>query len=305
MTFSAGSPYPALHKRTRLTFLQSLRHRPLLMTFLSASVVLPAALVVYALEEVPMTGRLRMNIIPYDLDIAIGHHAYHEFIEMNADGIIPRENETCRAISDLGDAIVAASGMPQLQNLHWDYTFVYTPEANAMVLMGGNVIVYSGMVELAGDLDSMAVVLSHEIAHVLARHTAEQLTNNSSLIVMNLLLRSFLGFGVPDFASQLFVMLPNSRKNESEADFIGLLLLARLGLDPRAAPALWRRMAEHAAAEGEEPLSYLSTHPSHGARIQQLEEWMPNAMEEYKRCHGTYPAGYEPLIDGGSATKDL
>lgn len=194
----------------------------------------------------------------------------------------------------MGDAIVAASGMPQLQNLNWDYTFVYTAEANAMVLMGGNVIVYAGMVELAGTMENMAVVLSHEIAHVLARHTAEQLTNNSSLMAMNVLLRSLFGFGVPDFASQLFVMLPNSRKNESEADFIGLLLLARLGEDPRAAPALWRAMAEKSAEEGGEPLAYVSTHPSHATRIEQLEAWMPIAMEEYKRVHGAYPGGYEP-----------
>ena len=161
---------------------------------------------------------------------------------------------------------------------------------NAWALPGGKTAVYTGLLPITGDIDSLAIVMGHEVAHALAHHGAERMSQGVLLQVGMIgasvsmrdmdyedrtMIMAGLGLGV-----QLGVVLPFSRDHESEADEIGLMLAANAGYNPEAAIGLWERMD----ASGEEPPEWLSTHPNSDTRIQRLRELMPKAMALYREA---------------------
>jgi predicted Zn-dependent protease len=179
------------------------------------------------------------------------------------------------------------------QQFQWEVTVIRDDKtANAFALPGGKMAVYTGIFPMAKTEAGLAAVMGHEVVHALARHGAErmsqgQLTSAALQVAgaaagasgMNPLLSqgtmAALGAG-----AQVGVLLPFSRKHESEADYIGILLAADAGYDPRESVALWERMAQMSGGGG--PAEFMSTHPSNETRIDQLKKWLPEAMTIYQ-----------------------
>jgi predicted Zn-dependent protease len=193
------------------------------------------------------------------------------------------------------------------QQFQWEVTIIKDDKtANAFALPGGKMAVYTGIFPMAKTEAGLAAVMGHEVVHALARHGAErmsqgQLTNTVLQVagaaiglsggnpLLGQATMAALGAG-----AQVGVLLPFSRKHESEADYVGILLAADAGYDPRESVALWERMG-HASGGGGQS-EFLSTHPSHDTRIEQLKEWMPEAMAIYQK---RTPVPAAPLPDVG------
>lgn len=212
----------------------------------------------------------------------MGQQAWQELRAKTPAVADPAEQQ--RAVR-VADRVLAAAGESPSA---WDVVVFQGQEANAFALPGRKIGVYHGMMTLADTDAELATVLSHEIAHVERKHSAERMstamaTEAGTDIAGTALgaagvgsaqtIASILGLG-----AQYGILLPYSRNQESEADLVGLQLMAHAGYDPRAAITLWQKM-EHG---GGQPPAFLSTHPSTGQRIQQLEAAMPQALAEYR-----------------------
>lgn len=186
--------------------------------------------------------------------------------------------------------LAAATG-DAARDFHWEVALVQSDQVNAFCLPGGKVVVYTGILPVAQSEAGLATVLGHEMAHATSRHGAQRVfeQNLTQTAVMGVAgsmsnmdpsqqrnVMAALGAG-----AQYGVLMPFSRGQESEADHIGLIYMARAGYDPHEALSFWKRMEQLSRTQ---PPELLSDHPSHGTRIQQLEGWMPQAMEEYNRA---------------------
>ena len=169
----------------------------------------------------------------------------------------------------------------------WEFTLIESKEMNAFCLPGGRVAVYTGILPITQDETGLAVVLSHEVAHALARHGAERM---STQMAASSLEQLAVGAGYIKSEAQLQVVqavygvgaaLPHSRAQESEADHIGLILMAKAGYDPRQAVPFWQRMS--GASGGKAPPVFLSTHPSDTQRIERIQSQLPEALTYYKQ----------------------
>ena len=184
-----------------------------------------------------------------------------------------------------------ANGMgADLQNFNWTFNLVENKEANAWCMPGGLICVYEGILPLTKDEPSLAIVLGHEIAHAVARHSAEQMsTQIKQQYGMQIGAAVLGGMGVGSNTSSIiqaiaaqgfnFKNLSYSRNHESEADHMGLIFAAMAGYDPQVAVAFWQRMA---AASNNQRSEFLSDHPSDATRIKQIQGWMPEALKYYK-----------------------
>lgn len=173
----------------------------------------------------------------------------------------------------------------------WDVSLVRGSDINAFCLPGGKIVVYTGILPVAKNEAGLATVMGHEMAHATARHGSERLLRQRA--TQTLLTGVQFSMGDMSYEQQRAVMaalgagaqvgfiLPFSRDHESEADAIGLIYMARAGYDPREAVAFWERMTE--ASRGNQPPEFMSTHPSHGTRIERLKAAIPKALEEYER----------------------
>jgi metalloendopeptidase OMA1, mitochondrial len=248
------------------------RARPLLVAL--------AALVGCA--RAPYTNRSQLIVVPESQEIALGAQAFAQVLRKSRVVTSPA---LVTPVEQVGRRIASVADRPTYQ---WRFVVLADPkEANAFALPGGKVAVYTGMFPVARDTDGLAVVLGHEIAHVLARHGAERMSQGLVTQLGGTVLAAVLGSGATSdrvlaaygLGAQVGVLLPYSRAQESEADHIGLLLMARAGYDPTDALDFWRRM-DRAASGGKSP-EFLSTHPSHGTREQQIREWLPEATAIY------------------------
>jgi predicted Zn-dependent protease len=184
-----------------------------------------------------------------------------------------------------------ANGMgADLQNFNWTFNLVENKEANAWCMPGGLICVYEGILPLTKDEPSLAIVLGHEIAHAVARHSAEQMsTQIKQQYGMQIGAAVLGGMGVGSNTSSIiqaiaaqgfnFKNLSYSRNHESEADHMGLIFAAMAGYDPQVAVAFWQRMA---AASNNQRSEFFSDHPSDATRIKQIQGWMPEALKYYK-----------------------
>ncbi|WVQ78785.1 hypothetical protein IAT38_000876 [Cryptococcus sp. DSM 104549] len=153
---------------------------------------------------------------------------------------------------------------------------------NAFVLPGGKIFVFTGILPVSANDDGLATVLGHEVAHQVARHPAERMSSMKVLFALGFLLETLgLDVGISRLLLTFMLQLPNSRKNESEADFIGLRLMSRACFDPTESTKMWQRMSESEGGGGKGlgSVDFLSTHPANAKRIKQLTEWMPEAQQ--------------------------
>ncbi len=248
-------------------------------------VVLCVAVVLAACSQVPLTGRKRLLLVGEAAELELGMSTYRDILEKST---LSDDQGSVRRIRTIGTAIADVTGK---QDYEWEFNLIDADTVyNAFCLPGGKVAVYSGILELASDDGEIATVIAHEIAHAIARHGAERM---SQMLLVQLggialdeamkkksektieLARAAYGVG-----TGLLYILPYSRTHESEADYLGLIYMAKAGYDPRAAVRFWRKMQAEAGAG--EPPEFLSTHPTSDTRIADLEKWMPEALGYYE-----------------------
>ena len=181
-----------------------------------------------------------------------------------------------------------------MPNAAWEFVVFESDQVNAFCLPGGKVGIYTGILPITKDEAGLATVMGHEVAHAVARHGGERVSEARAIQLGGGLLNAALNetdtkyqqaaslaYG---YGSQLVVALPHSRGQESEADHIGLLYMARAGYDPQQSVAFWKRFAAFNEQQGGDTLWFLRTHPLDSTRVSQLEGWMPEAMVEYENA---------------------
>ena len=234
----------------------------------------------------PETGRKSHVGMSTQQEAALGLQSYRQVLSQSQTIRSGPELETVQRVVKRLAAATGDAG----KDFEWQVSLVQSDQINAFCLPGGKIVVYTGILPIANSEAALATVLGHEMAHATSRHGAQRvfeqnLTQAAMVGVAGSLsdmdpekqrsVMAALGAG-----AQYGVMMPFSRNHESEADHIGLIYMARAGYDPQESIRFWKRMEQAGSAQ---PPEFLSTHPSHGTRIAQLEALMPRALEEYSR----------------------
>ena len=247
-------------------------------------------------ETNPYTGRSQLLMSSVSEEAQMGAQAYEQVksdpkMRPSQD---PREIEPVKRVAArIVEAAKRSKYAEVAQQFQWEVTVIKDDKtANAFALPGGKMAVYTGIFPMAKTEAGLAAVLGHEVVHALARHGAERMSQgqltNAGLQVVGAAAGAAGGGGMLGQAAmaalgvgaQVGVLLPFSRKHESEADYVGILLAADAGYDPRESIALWERMGQMSGSGA--PSEFMSTHPSHETRIAQLKKWMPEAMAIYQ-----------------------
>jgi metalloendopeptidase OMA1, mitochondrial len=237
-----------------------------------------ACLFLAGCATVPYTNRRQFNIISDDQEQQMGLQA---FADVKSKNKISQDAGTNAAVERVGRRIAAAAEKPDWK---WQFVVIDDPKTvNAFCLPGGKIAVYTGILPLTRDDAGLAVVLGHEVSHALAHHGAERMSDQE---LVSLPMAALLE-GKSEEAQQLIqgafgigLALPFSRKQESEADHIGLILMAKAGYHPREAAGFWARMSK--LMEGKAPPAFLSDHPSDSQRINKIQEELPEALQYYR-----------------------
>ena len=243
-------------------------------------------------ETNPYTGRSQLLITSVPQEMQMGAQAYSQVktdpkLRQSQD---PREIEPVKRVAArIIEAAKRSKYAEMAQQFQWEVIVIKDDKTmNAFALPGGKIAVYTGIFPVARTEAGLAAVMGHEVVHALARHGAERMSQgqltNAALQVVGAAAGAAGGGGMMSQAAmaalgagaQVGVLLPFSRKHESEADYIGILLAADAGYDPRESISLWERMAQLSGGGG--PSEFMSTHPSNETRIDQLKQWMPEAM---------------------------
>jgi predicted Zn-dependent protease len=238
-------------------------------------------------STVPETGRRQLNFIPPGEEIQLG---LSSFEKLKQEVPVSKDSGANALVQKVGRRIAAVAPLP---NARWEFVVFESQEANAFCLPGGKVGVYAGILPITRDEAGLATVLGHEIGHAVAHHGAERMSESLLLQTGGSLADAGLAKGDPrthaavvtaySVVAQVGRELPHSRKQESEADHLGLIYMARAGYDPEAAVAFWERFSEfNRQRGGGAGLWFLRTHPLDEARIKQLKEWLPEARREYR-----------------------
>jgi predicted Zn-dependent protease len=254
------------------------------------------ALLAASCSQVEITGRKQLNLVPDSLMNSMSFQSYSEFLSQNKLSPSARQTRMVRGVGSRIQKAVeqycAEKGLhDRLKGYKWEFNLIEDPNVNAWCMPGGKVVVYTGLMPVAQNEEGLAVVMGHEIAHAFARHGAERMTQglivemggialskalaNKPEQTKNLFMRSY-GIG-----TQYGVLLPYSRKHESEADHLGLIFMAMAGYNPEEAVSFWQRMSD--AKTGPAPPELLSTHPADATRIKNIKELLPEAMKYYKQ----------------------
>jgi predicted Zn-dependent protease len=254
------------------------------------SKLLVLALILTACATSPL-GRRQFILLPQDQVDLMGAQA---FLSMKQKIPVARSSEFNQYVTCIAQPIVNEIGG------QWEIAVFQDDSPNAFALPGGKIGVHTGIFRVARNQDQLATVLAHELAHVLAKHANERISQQLAVqqglnviqAVANpstqtgLTMMGLLGLG-----AEYGILLPYSRTQESEADVFGLELMARAGFDPRQSVDLWANMEQ---AGGGQPVEFLSTHPSHATRVQDLGQQMPKALQLYQSAQAM---GKQPQCD--------
>jgi metalloendopeptidase OMA1, mitochondrial len=244
----------------------------------------------------PETGRAAHVALSEGQEAALGLQSYEEVLSQSQVVSSGPEVELVKKVMNRLEAATRSAG----KNMDWQVSVVSSPQANAFCLPGGKMVVYTGIIPVAQSEAGLATVLGHEMAHATSRHGSQRLLQsklsntlmtgaNASIALGDMDMRQKMGVMAALGAGAKYgVLLPFSRNHESEADEIGLYYMARAGYDPHEAVNFWQRMEQN--SNSPQPPEFLSTHPSHGTRIQELNEHMPRAEEEYRKSKNSGPA---------------
>jgi predicted Zn-dependent protease len=265
--------------------------------FLAALVI---AVFAFACSTNAVTGRKQLSLVSEAQLQEMAKTEYRSFLSQNQT-VNPNSSRDAEMVKRVGARIATAitnyytqNGMGDVvEGYQWEYNLVNNKEANAWCMPGGKIVVYSGLLPISQNEAGLAVVIGHEVAHAVAQHGSERMSQgllqqlggmalsvalaNRTAQTQNLFMQAY-GVG-----SNVFGVLPHSRNQELEADKLGLRYTAMAGYNPREAVALWQRMQ---AQGGSRPPEFLSTHPNEANRIQQLQAIMDETIEKYYRPMG-------------------
>ncbi|KAA6411744.1 MAG: Peptidase M48 [Lasallia pustulata] len=297
--YRGGQQRPQYHRFGRAKQLQYLWYNSPTFRYGAGAVGVGAlGFVGYNLERVPVTNRLRFNCVSHEYEVSMAQQMYAEILKEYGRQILPAWHPDSKLVHKVLNRLIPASG---LQDQRWEVHVINDDsQKNAFVIPGGKVFVFSGILPICTTESGLAAVLAHEIAHTIAHHPAERLSQ-SFLILPAALALSYLFDVSGQLASaalEYAYMRPGSRAQESEADHIGLLMMARVCYDPRAAVGLWQRMEEEEKASGVAVPQFLSTHPSSRNRIGLIRGWLAQA-EEVGRESGCAGVGGDGELASG------
>lgn len=259
------------------------------------AILLVAAMVLFnGCQPVPITGRQQLHLIPQSQMIALGIQSYDQ-VKAQTKVITgtPQAEMVTLVGRNIQQAVTEFLNMKnqseRIQGFKWEYNLFLDSSVNAWAMPGGKIGVYTGILPYTQNDTGLAVVLGHEIAHIIAGHGDERMSQALLVNLGGLGLQAALA-EKPQFTQQMAlaafglgaqvgILLPYSRLQESEADHLGLIFMAMAGYDPHAAIPFWKRM--EAAQKGSIP-AFLSDHPSDEKRIKKIEELIPEAMKYYK-----------------------
>lgn len=249
---------------------------------------------------VPITGRRTLNLVSDSEVLAMSQSQYSGFVsQARSQGVLTQDarvNEVSRRLISATNVFLRDNNMTDLiEQMSWEVNVVNSDQVNAFCMPGGKIVVYTGLLKLigqgVGSDAELAAVLGHEIAHALARHSSERLSNAMLQSLGGQLLGAAVGnksqtlqmvinqaYGL---GSNVFVALPFGRKQEYEADKMGMVLMALAGYNPNYAISLWQKMASNSG--GGNSNDFLSTHPSEEKRIKEIQAYMPTAMQSFKQ----------------------
>jgi predicted Zn-dependent protease len=263
------------------------------------NIVLLLALTAFLVScsTVPVTGRKQLNIIPGSTMLSMSFQQYGDFLKSNK--VVSTDDKQTIMVKKVGKKIQVAveqyftqqNMSDRLNGYKWEFNLVESKEINAWCMPGGKVVVYSGILPVTKTENGLAVVMGHEIAHAIAEHGGERMSQGmiaqfGGIALMEALRKK------PDETKQLWMtvfglgaqygaLLPFSRVQENEADHLGLIFMAMAGYDPNGAVEFWQRMSSQ--KEGQAPPEFMSTHPSDNTRIENIKSELPEAMTYYKK----------------------
>jgi len=258
--------------------------------------IITFAVLFQACSVVPLTGRKQLNLLPESEMISMALTSYNDFMKENPPSSDKVNADIVKTVgTDISTAVIKFfqdnNLADRLAGYNWEFTLVKDDSTpNAWCMPGGKVVVYSGILPYTKDNNGLAVVISHEIAHAVARHGNERMSQELlaqfGSVALNEIIKekpeqtkgifnSAYGLG-----SQFGVMLPFSRDHELEADKLGLIFMAMAGYDPQTAVGFWERMS---STGGQKPPEFMSTHPSDASRINKIKAALPEAMKYYNK----------------------
>jgi metalloendopeptidase OMA1, mitochondrial len=266
--------------------------------------LLGACFIAWGCQTTPVSGRRKLALFttPEPQEIKLGEEAYEQILSKEQ----PSKNQQyIEIVNRVGKRIAAVSDR---DDFNWEFRVIASDQQNAFCLPGGKVAVHEGIIPVCQSEAGLAVVMSHEIAHALARHGGERMQHQTF---------QNLGGKAVDFAGQWFLedeydkhqevvltaygvtskyvgILPYSRKHETEADLIGIKLMAEAGYDPSEAPLFWERFS--ASKNGETPMEFLSTHPSDARRAADLRASLPDALKIYNKSPQQFGLGDRLIV---------
>ena len=253
-----------------------------------------AAVMMVACTTVPITGRRQLNLVS---DAEMQQQSYAAYRQFLSENKLSRDPQATAMVKRVGQRIqraveqyMAANGLQnELAGFDWEFNLVQDDQVNAFAMAGGKTVVYSGLLPVAQNETGLAVVMGHEIAHAIAKHGNERMSQALAQQFGGQTLAALAG-SQPGAASGLIKtvygvgsqlgLLKYGRQQETEADKLGLIFMAMAGYNPQEAIPFWQRM--EAASGGQAPPEFVSTHPSAGTRQRTLQQYMPEAMKYYK-----------------------
>ncbi|MGY6560927.1 MAG: M48 family metallopeptidase [Luteibaculaceae bacterium] len=251
--------------------------------------------IVESCSTVPITGRRQFTLLPESQLIGMSLTAYDGFLRESR--VVPDSDPRTQMIKRLGSrmSVAVAEYLSEIgqenliRNFSWQFNLVDDPTVNAWCMPGGKIVFYTGILPIGETEDGLAVIMGHEIAHAVARHGNERMSQQMAMQFGAISLSALLSER-PAEAQNLFLLaygvgstlgsLAFSRNHETEADRLGLIFSSMAGYDPYEAPKFWQRMSN--ASGGGAPPEFLSTHPNHDTRISNLNKFIPEALKYYK-----------------------
>jgi len=246
-------------------------------------------------STVALTGRHQLTLVPESEMLSVSQQQYGQFLSENkvstdADGNARLQRVGARISKAVEDYAKQTDHPNALEGYKWEFKLVESKEVNAWCMPGGKVVFYTGILPVCKDDDGMAVVMGHEVAHAVARHGNERMSQQLMVQLGGTALEVALHskpqetqqmwMGAFGAGAQYGLLLPFGRGQESEADHLGLIFMAMAGYDPHHAVEFWQRMA--AQGGGEKPPEFMSTHPSDEKRIAAIQQELPEALKYYK-----------------------
>jgi predicted Zn-dependent protease len=256
----------------------------------------------YACGTVPITGRRQLNLVSNAEVLTLSLQQYSDYMktakkstDKTAAALVEKVG---RNIAEAVENYFSVTNQTQLlADYKWEFNLVDDPQVNAFCMPGGKIVVYSGILAYTKDETGLAVVLGHEVGHAIAHHANERMSQQllvqyggiglDAVLAKSSSTVQSLGSVVYGLGTEVGITLPHNRKQELEADHLGLVLMAIAGYDPNAAVPFWERMSQQ---NNNNTLNFLSTHPSDSKRIAEIQKEIPEAMEYYEAIYGKKPA---------------